>query len=158
MTREAAVTDKKIFQMMSLEQIARAALASGTDEAVADRGNLEGLPKRFPIAVSTETRVFLEYQARALHTSIAGLAGVILEGVAAETIKRREGTNVDTRSHADSDHLNEVSAKVSIARNVELSPIQRALLATVVEALANGSMSDGECLSELPRWHSLVRK
>jgi hypothetical protein len=75
--------------VMSLDSIARAAIQSGTQNGVADPETLAALPTRFPVQVSQQTRVFLEYQAKALNTSIAGLAGLILDQVAVETIRQR---------------------------------------------------------------------
>lgn len=50
---------------------------------------LVSLPTRFPVQVgNTETRVYLEVQAKALGTSIAALSGLILDEVVAASIAK----------------------------------------------------------------------
>lgn len=43
-------------------------------------------PSRFPVVVRGDTRAFLDTQAAALNSSIASLAGIILDGVAAASV------------------------------------------------------------------------
>jgi hypothetical protein len=71
---------------LTLEEVVRAAL---TDSSMEFRGNtkkLADLPTRFPVQVDQQTRVFLEYHAQALGTSIASLSGLILKQVVNQTL------------------------------------------------------------------------
>jgi hypothetical protein len=86
--------------VMSIDSVAQAAIQSAHG-AVADPDALAALPTRFPVQVAQQTRVFLEYQAKALNTSIAGLAGLILDQVAAETVRQRtRSTDAEERGPA----------------------------------------------------------
>lgn len=78
---------------LSLEDVVRAALSSGGAQFEADgqdSAGLSELPTRFPIQVDRRTRVFLEYHAKALGTSIAALSGTILNEVVEATLLGRQ--------------------------------------------------------------------
>ncbi len=81
---------------LTLTDVMKAAIGDAVAAAgAASEQDLEALPTRFPVQVgNSATRVFLEYQAKALNTSIAGLAGTILDQVVANTLKQqREAPN-----------------------------------------------------------------
>lgn len=59
--------------------------------SVATEAELATLPTRFSVQVGNrQTRVFLEYQARAMGTSIAGLAGLILDHVVEASLRKQQ--------------------------------------------------------------------
>lgn len=58
-----------------------------TSNAIATPTGEEG-PGRFPVVVKPETRLFLEEQAKAFGSSIAGIAGALLDGIAMSEMNR----------------------------------------------------------------------
>ncbi len=82
----------KTIQILDMNAVAERALQETLSRFdVAMKEPLPELPTRFPIQVGKQTRVFLEYHAQALRTSIAALAGSILDRVVEETL-RNNGT------------------------------------------------------------------
>ena len=73
-------------KLLTLEEVVAAALAGGMVEFQGDAQKLAELPTRFPVHVDQQTRVFLEYHALALGTSISALSGLILNQVVAHTL------------------------------------------------------------------------
>jgi hypothetical protein len=58
---------------------------------LSERSDDDERPGRFPVVVKPETRRFLEAQASALGSSMAGVAGAILDGVALSTLHGDDG-------------------------------------------------------------------
>ncbi len=76
-------------QRMSLEDVVLAALSDAKTDVDHDSeglAELADLPTRFPVQVDLQTRVYLDYYARALGTSIASLAGLILNQAVAKSL------------------------------------------------------------------------
>lgn len=78
------------MKVLTLEEVVAAALAGGMVEFEGDTDKLADLPTRFPVQVDQQTRVFLEYHAMALGTSISALSGLILNQVVARTLEARK--------------------------------------------------------------------
>lgn len=88
---------------LSLEDVLKAALASGNANFEVDPARVDGLadlPTRFPIQVDPRTRVFLEYHAMALGTSIAALSGLILKHVVEATLRAHHAAQAPQRPAA----------------------------------------------------------
>ena len=74
----------------SLQHILFRLVSHGLQDLTA-RSEDDERPGRFPVVVKPETRRFLEAQASALGSSIAGVAGAILDGVALSTVHGDDG-------------------------------------------------------------------
>lgn len=81
------------MKVLTLEEVVSAALSGGMVEFKGDTEKLADLPTRFPVQVDQQTRVFLEYHAMALGTSISALSGLILNQVVARTLAASETCN-----------------------------------------------------------------
>jgi hypothetical protein len=81
-----------VSETLSLQQIMENAIGGNLELKTGD----STLPCRFPIVVSPATREFLEIQSKALNQSLASLCGLILDQVAAETLKRAAVTRLNS--------------------------------------------------------------
>lgn len=87
------------WQIPALPALLARAVRSGNEKLAEIKE--DGNPGRFPVVVKPETRSFLDAQAGALNTSIAGLAGVILDTVAQNTIHGERHANSSFRRIAE---------------------------------------------------------
>lgn len=75
------------MKRMSLKEVMASALDGVPVADDNSEANLAALPTRFPVQVDQQTRVFLEYHAIALNTSISALSGLILKEVVSRSLE-----------------------------------------------------------------------
>lgn len=89
---------KRRVRSLTLPEVVKAALGEGPEELSDEELRvLEDLPTRFPIQVDKQTRVFLEYHAQSLGTSIAALSGLILKQVVEATLQEQKAKKAPRR-------------------------------------------------------------